>query len=52
MFCRVLENPNLIDTTSGIYSGTVSMIAVSSLASNENRGLVEHLLEPAMYLSL
>jgi hypothetical protein len=50
----LVENPHLIDTTSGICSGTVSevtsLMAVSSLISNKDRGLIEHLLEPAMYL--
>jgi hypothetical protein len=47
-----LENPHLTDTTYGISTVTVSLIAVSSLVSSEDKGFVEYLLEPAMYFCL
>jgi hypothetical protein len=34
------------------YLWSDSFIAVSSLVCNKDNGLVEHLLEPAMYLCL
>jgi hypothetical protein len=34
------------------YLWSDSLIAISSLVSNKDSGLVEHLLEPAMYLCL
>jgi hypothetical protein len=43
---RTYSNP---DPHGGSIS-EVTLIAVSSLVSNNDRGLVEHLLEPAMYL--
>jgi hypothetical protein len=44
---KSFDNPHLIDTTSGICSGTVylssdSLIVVSSLVSSKDRGFVRH----------